>query len=210
VDPEIFRPLRDSDERIATRDKLKLPQSGLVALFVGRFVEKKGLHVLRRVAASRPDVTFAFAGWGDENPDAWGLSNVVVFRALSGSSLAEAYRASDVLLLPSVGEGFPLVVQEALACGLPVVCGEETVKSDGAATAYLEGVVLDGADPATAVVCAVERALASTLTPEARSAFAAERYSWSTATDRYVQLLARLSSRPVGAPRAPSPLDATP
>ena len=53
-----------------------------------------------------------------------------VFSDLAGPGLAELYRASDVFVLPSQGEGFPLVVQEALACGLPVVCGDESTGAD--------------------------------------------------------------------------------
>jgi glycosyltransferase involved in cell wall biosynthesis len=36
-------------------------------------------------------------------------------------SLARAYRAADVMLLPSLGENFPYVVLEAFACETPVI-----------------------------------------------------------------------------------------
>jgi glycosyltransferase involved in cell wall biosynthesis len=193
VDERIFRPAADAGERAAARCSLGLPIDGTVALFVGRFVEKKGLHVLRRAVAARPDIVWAFAGWGPEDPETWEQPNVSVFRSLAGPSLAELYRAADVLVLPSVGEGFPLVVQEALASGLPVVCGEETLKSDEAAAPFLVGVALDVDDPVPGLASALDRALASDITAKARSDFTRSRYAWGLAADRYAALLCKLS-----------------
>ncbi len=192
VDTEVFR-LPRGDERMTARDRFDL--HGKVALFVGRFVEKKGVEILRRAASARPDVTFAFAGWGVIDPAAWGLANVRVFSDLAGPTLAELYRASDVFLLPSQGEGFPLVVQEALACGLPVVCGAESTGADVEAGALLRGVVTEGVEDqdavAAEVLAAMDAALADARPEDAarRHEFVRRRYAWSTAADRYAELL---------------------
>ena len=130
---------------------LGLPVDRPVALFVGRFVEKKGLHLIERLARRRPDLTFALAGWGPIDPTGWRLPNVHVLSDLQGETLVPLYQSSDVFVLPSVGEGWPLVLQEALACGLPVICGQETAAADPGAGARIEGVAIEGADPDTAV-----------------------------------------------------------
>ena len=98
-------------------------------LFVGRFTEKKGLPIIRIAAEKLSGCDFVFAGWGLINPDDWKLDNVRVVKGLQGKEIAELYNACDMLILPSYGEGFPLVVQEALACGLYIIVSEEIVKA---------------------------------------------------------------------------------
>ena len=188
VDTEVFQP------GASARFALGLPMDGPVALFVGRFVEKKGLHLMERLARARPDVCWAFAGWGALDPSRWSLPNVTVFDGLSGASLAELYRASDVLVLPSTGEGFPLVIQEALACGLPVVCGAQTATADPVAAPLLSGVALAGpeAEVTARLSAAVDTALADRANSAARVAFVRGRYAWSSVGERYARLLESL------------------
>src|SRR5207237_859153 len=45
---------------------------------------------------------------------------------VTGEELAEAYRSADVLVMPSLHEGFCLPVVEAMACGLPVIAARAT------------------------------------------------------------------------------------
>ncbi len=193
VDTEVFRPAGE-DERAAARRRFGFAPDERVALFVGRFVEKKGVARLGKVAARRPDITFAFAGWGLIDPAAWGLANVQVFSDLAGDGLAELYRASDVFVLPSQGEGFPLVVQEALACGLPVVCGDESTGADADVAPFLVGVDVTGAeeDVAARIGAAIDRVLADRGDGAARAAFVRGRYAWSAAAERYAEMLSDL------------------
>jgi len=125
VDTRTFRPV-DPVARTALRDTHGLSANKPVLLFVGRFVERKGLHFIQQMAQARPEWQWCFAGWGPIDPAAWNLPNVHIWKGLQGDSLAALYRLADLLILPSHGEGFPLVVQEALACGTPAVVSEET------------------------------------------------------------------------------------
>ena len=101
--------------------------------FLGRLDEpKKGLAVLlraaRRVVDRRPDVRFLIAGNG---PAREGLGKLSADLGLSGAvewlgevrDSAEALARFDVLALPSLWEGLPVVLLEAMAAGLPAVAG---------------------------------------------------------------------------------------
>jgi glycosyltransferase involved in cell wall biosynthesis len=195
VDTGIFHPAADAAARAEIRSRLGLPAERDVVLFVGRFIPLKGLHLIRHMAQRRRDVVWALAGWGLIDPAGWGLANVKVFANLRGSSLAPLYQASDVFVLPSVGEGYPLVIQEALACGLPVVCGDDTARADPAAQRYLTPVAMDGDDRDTLAAdfcAAIDRVLATAgggAAAAERFRFAAERYSWDACAGRYLALL---------------------
>jgi len=211
IDTDIFFPVRPS-QKAQLREQLGLPLDLPIVLFVGRFVEKKGLHILFRMVHLRPDVVWVFAGWGPLNPRDWGLQNVIVFSGLSGQSMAPLYRASDVFVLPSKGEGFPLVVQEALACGLPVVCSAETTGADSAVSAWVSGVPLNERNPegtALAFCAEIDRMIAD-IRNEGRRAderfrFVSQRYCWSSTAIEYLDLIRSAAINPRSSPQAPGP-----
>jgi len=199
LDTNVFNPPGSDIEAIEARHHFDLPPSGPIALFVGRFVEKKGLATLRSLAREHPGIIFALAGWGAIDPCRWNLANVRVFTSLSGATLASLYRASSILVLPSAGEGFPLVIQEALACGLPVLCGLETARADSLACTFVTGAPVDPRDPEqTAQLFSQEmaRLLAKPNTMVERMKrfeFAHSRYSWPAAAEQYTNMLHELS-----------------
>jgi glycosyltransferase involved in cell wall biosynthesis len=198
VDSAVFAPAPPGTDRGKLRRSLGLDPDRPVLLFVGRFVEKKGLQHLNRMARRRPDWTWLLAGWGPIDPLRWRLENVRVFSDRSGPTLAPLYHAADALVLPSVGEGFPLVIQEALACGLPVVCGDETATADPAAQRFLTGVPVRMADPdatAAAFIAALLPLLdgdQAGVEPHTRAAFARARYSWESMARSLLAVIASL------------------
>ena len=76
VDLELFKPVAQKDRERVRRD-LDLGDRRMV-LFVGRFVERKGLHLLHELATRLPSVEWVFAGRGPIDPDSWRLANVHV------------------------------------------------------------------------------------------------------------------------------------
>ena len=130
VDGTLFRP--SMRPRAAIKEALGLDPAQPVLAFVGRFVPKKRLHLLKEMAEQAPQHwQWLIVGQGPEDPRAWGLPNVRVREAMPHADLAEHYRAADLLVLPSHGEGFPLVVQEAMACGLPAAITAEVAAGGG-------------------------------------------------------------------------------
>jgi glycosyltransferase involved in cell wall biosynthesis len=116
------------------RRALALPDGRRIALFLGRLdTAQKGLdvlaEVLRRHSGRLRDWLFLFVGDGEGRAivetlaagDAHGLD----IRTVSWTDQAHLYMAAaDVLLMPSRWEGVPLVMLEAMSCGLPILASD--------------------------------------------------------------------------------------
>jgi phosphatidylinositol alpha-1,6-mannosyltransferase len=197
VDLSVFHPLDDA-RRAALRLRLGVERDAPLLLFVGRFVEKKGLPLLQRLARRMPEASWLFAGWGPMDPGDWGFSNVEVFRGYSGERLAQLYQAADLLVLPSVGEGFPLVVQEAMACGTPALVGIETAAGCPDAGDVLPREDVGGHDVGTRWEQRIKRLTTAADRHDLRravAAYAAANWSWKRCAERYAELFRQLEQR---------------
>jgi glycosyltransferase involved in cell wall biosynthesis len=114
----------------ALRRTFDLPESGVVFLFSGRFIERKAPEAFVRAIASVsrdvPGVAGLMAGDGvlraRTEALAAELKAPIRFTGfLNQTAMVSAYAASDVLVVPSVWETWGLVVNEAMACGLPAI-----------------------------------------------------------------------------------------
>ncbi|HET7363890.1 MAG TPA: glycosyltransferase family 4 protein [Burkholderiales bacterium] len=198
VDTGVFHPV-DERRRAALRTELGVPAGSTLFIFAGRFVEKKGLPLLRELARELPQARWLFAGWGPLDPALWNLGNVSVLRDLSGGELAALYQAADLLVLPSVGEGFPLVVQEAMACGTPALVGADTAAGAPEAGELILAEDVGGADAAERWLRRLRAVVGDmpalgALRPKV-AAFAAANWSWERCAERYAELFAELCKR---------------
>lgn len=119
VDTNLFYPAKDNEAEM-TRIKFGLSARKPVALFVGRYVDKKGFHMLKDATDGAYQLVFA----GGETDLADTLDTVYLGR-LNQAELATLYRAANIFILPSNSEGFPLSIQEAMASGLPVITTDD-------------------------------------------------------------------------------------
>jgi len=107
------------------RHELNVESYNSIVLFVGRFTEKKGINKIIDFARKYKKILWLFVGWGNIHPEQYSLANVKVINDIDHSKMPDYYNSADYLFLPSYGEGFPLVIQEAFACGLQVLTTTE-------------------------------------------------------------------------------------
>ncbi len=129
ADPGRFRPPGD---RARLRRRLGISGDRSLVVFVGDFEERKGPLRLIEALADLPGVGLVLLGDGPQTP----RSPAIVFSGrVPPAEVADWLGAADLFVLPTLEEGSPNAVIEALACGLPVVSSDipalrETVDDD--------------------------------------------------------------------------------
>jgi len=131
VETDVFSPMQQAKWRPVVRTQLLIEQSKVV-LFAGTFSRTKGVeHLVRalpQIVRRHPDVKLVLVGSGPlesrlrELVQRLGVTESVVFVGRrSHDQMPQIVAAADVLVLPSLNEGLPRVILEAMATGLPVV-----------------------------------------------------------------------------------------
>ena len=163
VDLQTFSP---GSGKGAARIKLNIAPDAIMLTFVGRIQPHKGPDVLLRAVAEMvthsPHLKAKLAVVIMGGASGSGLNELDKLKVLAKflkiedvthfvapvkrDELANWYRASDLVCVPSYSESFGLVALEAQACGTPVVAtaigGLRTAVSDG-----ISGSLVDGHDP---------------------------------------------------------------
>ena len=130
VDTDYFRP-PSAEEKAAKRESIDVAAGKTLALYVGRLEPVKGVDVLVRAweqlpQAVRSGTLMLLVGDGTEREKllqmirSLGLQESVVV-AGEKQNVRDYYWAADVFVLPSRTEGLSGALNEAMACGLPVI-----------------------------------------------------------------------------------------
>ncbi len=131
VDLNRFKPLSEVKDQM--RKKLSISKDAKVVLTVRRIVYKNGIDTLlesAEIAVKRnPKLVFVVVGKGPDSEEVKEKigqlrmqNNFRLTGFVSDENLPLYYNVADLFALPSKsGEGLPLVVLEAMSCGLPVI-----------------------------------------------------------------------------------------
>ncbi|MBI2735999.1 MAG: glycosyltransferase family 4 protein [Rhodospirillales bacterium] len=135
-------------------------------LFVGKLIARKHpadlLHAVARLGGQPAEV--AFAGSGELEPELRQIAAGASVRAeflgfVNQSELPAVYAAADLLVLPSnAQETWGLVVNEAMACGVPAVVSDAVGCAPDLVDAGATGAIFPFGD-VTALAAAIEEVL---------------------------------------------------
>lgn len=127
VDLEKFK--FNEDVRLNKRKELGIKKDDFVLLNVGRFAEQKNhrylIEIFAELQKKEKNVKLILVGSGEKKSE---LEKIIEEKKISNiiflgnrNDVSEIMQASDVLVMPSIHEGLPIVCVEAQATGLPIV-----------------------------------------------------------------------------------------
>jgi glycosyltransferase involved in cell wall biosynthesis len=182
--------------------KKKYGLDGKEVLFTCRqLIPRKGIRYLIRamplIARTHPNVRLLIAGDGMEREYLKSLINelglndrVILLGWIQNDVLADYYNASNVVVMPSLEEGFGIPAAEAMGCELPVVSSDAgglvEIVQDG-----ITGLVVAKADEkalAEAVVKLLDNPELAYKMGKAGRETAEKNFSWNKTAERFLEL----------------------
>lgn len=124
-----------AEARISLRNELGLPQDSLVVVFASKLLPRKRasdlIEAFSSLCGSIPAAYLVIVGSGDEEErlklqaSAAGEERVHFLGFRNQGELPRIFAAGDAFVLPSENEPWGLVVNEAMASGLPVIVSDD-------------------------------------------------------------------------------------
>ncbi len=132
--------------RSKLRKKHGIPDDATVIMYAGRLVKSKGvqdlIEAVKQLKNETKDLKILIVGEGNYKKELMKISNeirsdVIYCGHINPENIYKYYYASDVLVLPTYDDPWGLVVNEAMACALPIIvtdaagCSLDLVKNNG-------------------------------------------------------------------------------
>ena len=125
------RPL-SAEEKLLYKKKLGLPDNKMI-LYVGQFIERKGIDILLKSISNWDEkYTLVLVGGKKENEYLQKFSqyisdNISIVEFKLKDELSDYYKAADLFVLPTRYDIWGLVINEAMAYGIPVITTDKCV-----------------------------------------------------------------------------------
>ncbi|WP_075186317.1 glycosyltransferase family 4 protein [Teredinibacter haidensis] len=138
VDTERFSPCSNQEKRNLLKKELGLPETPLIT-FVGIVDYRKGIDTLikawEKIKSEQLDGSLLLLGPEDNSPPDYFSNSIRDYakdKAITDSVIfwgrdtrvPDFLRVSDIMILPSRGEGLPNVVLEGMASGVPIIASD--------------------------------------------------------------------------------------
>lgn len=130
---DILKKAPSVEEKMVLRHELKMQEEKII-ISVGRFIPLKGFDVLLRAFAGLDNYAGLYIVGGDKPTDEYvqiinelKIKNVHFIPFKLTEKLNKYYEASDIFVLPTRSDVWGLVINEAMAKGLPIITTDHCI-----------------------------------------------------------------------------------
>lgn len=145
------KPNNDYDKKLL-KVKLSISEDKAIVT-VGQFIHRKGFDILLKAAKNISENTGIYIIGGKATPeyvelkDKLKLKNVHFVEFLTKKELNDYYEASDLFVLPTREDIWGLVVNEAMAYGLPIITTDKCIAGLELVEDYQNGFIVPSDNP---------------------------------------------------------------
>ncbi len=187
----------------ASAGRIPGSRAGVRFLYCGQLIDRKGVDLLLAgfiaLAEERPEVELDLVGTGPMEQElkrrAAALEKRVRFHGFQPVELLPTYFAdADIFVLPSRHDGWGVVVNQAIAAGLPVICSDAVGAADDLVEVDGNGLIVPAGDAASLAKAMARLADDPGMMARfgARSREIAQKWEPARVVDRWWDLLAKV------------------